>query len=57
VSYLFAYGALTLCGRTFQIASAKADICNFRPPPQRKVRHSLDPGYATVAALHVTGLG
>ena len=57
VSRLFAYGAITRCGRTFQVASAKTDICNFRPPPQREDSHSLDPGYATVAALHVTGLG
>ena len=53
----FAYGAITLCGGTFQNASARADLCNSRPPPRGENRCSHDPGHATVAALHVTGLG
>ena len=53
----FVYGAITLCGWTFQNSSTRADFCNFRSSPQGEDRCSLDPRHATVAALHVTGLG
>ena len=56
-SCLFAYGAFTLYGSTFQSASAMTDLCNFRSPPQQEDRHPLDPGYATIAVLHAPGLG
>lgn len=39
-TYVFAYGALTLCGRTFQSSLANVVLCDSSVPPQR---HSVAP--------------
>lgn len=53
----FAYGALTLYGRTFQPGSATHAICNSPAALRSDQVRSYNPGYATAAAFHVSGLG
>ena len=51
VTYLFAYGAVTLCGGPFQKPLAKVVICNSSTRPQPNQEVSRNPTQATLAGL------
>ena len=53
----FAYGAFTLFGGSFQKPSARLVICNFPDWLQPIPVTSLNPIQATLAGLHLNGLG
>ncbi len=53
----FAYGSVTLYGETFQCSSASVPVDNSpRGLPSPPIR-PRNPGHATPAGLHMTGLG
>ncbi len=51
------YEAFTLCGPIFQSRSINYIVCNSLQNLQVLLRVPLNPMYATVAALHIHGLG
>ena len=53
----FAYGAFTLFGGSFQKPSARLVICNFPDRLQPTQATPLNPIQATLAGLHLNGLG